>query len=288
MTTRDSSSRRQFLQAATAGTALSMLAGRLAPSPHTLAADEGARGTRRPLQLALASYTLRNFTLDQTLAMTQRVGLDAICLKSFHLPLDAQPEEITAAAGQVTAAGIRLYAGGVIAMNDDAQVQQAFDYARTAGMQKIIGTPAPAMLPLVHDKVQEYDIQVCIHNHGPGDDIYPTPDVAYERIKSLDQRIGLCHDVGHTVRFGRDPVALTEACADRLFDVHIKDVTVATPAGHAIACGRGIIDLPALLRAFIRIGYTGYLAFEYEEQPDDPLPGLAESVGYVRGVLDAL
>ncbi|MCU0959338.1 MAG: sugar phosphate isomerase/epimerase [Pirellulaceae bacterium] len=288
MTIHDASSRRQFLQTATAGTALSLLAGQLAPSPAALADESGPRGGQRPLQLALASYSLRNFSLEQTLAMTQRIGLDAICLKSFHLPLEAQPGEITRAVEQVRAAGIRLYAGGVIAMNDESQVQQAFEYARAAGMQKIIGTPRPAMLPLVHDKVQEFDIQVCIHNHGPGDDIYPTPDVAYDRIKTLDKRIGLCHDVGHTVRFGRDPVAMSEACADRLLDVHIKDVTAATPAGHAIACGRGVINLPALLRTFIRLGYTGYLAFEYEEQPDDPLPGLAESVGYIRGVLDAL
>ena len=65
-------------------------------------------------------------------------------------------------------------------------------------MSKIIGVPAPDMLPLVNDKVQQYDIEVCIHNHGPGDDVYTTPDLAYERIKTLDKRIGLCHDVGHT------------------------------------------------------------------------------------------
>lgn len=288
MTTHNASSRRQFLQTAAAGTTLSLLVGPLVPTPATRADDASSPGKSRPLQLALASYTLRNFPLAETLAMTQRVGLDAICLKSFHLPLEAQPDEITAAAQQVRAAGIRLYAGGVIAMHDEQQVQQAFVYARAAGMQKIIGTPAPAMLPLVHEKVQEYDIQVCIHNHGPGDNVYPTPDVAYEHIKTLDKRIGLCHDVGHTVRFGRDPVAMTEACADRLLDVHIKDVTAATAAGQAIACGRGVIDLPALLRTFIRVGYTGYLAFEYEEQPGDPLPGLAESVGYIRGVLDTL
>ena len=163
------------------------------------------------------------------------------------------------------------------------QVNQAFEYAKAAGMSKIIGVPAPAMLPLVNDKVQQYDIQVCIHNHGPGDDVYTTPDLAYARIKTLDKRIGLCHDVGHTVRVGKDPAALSEQCADRLLDVHIKDVTAATAKGDSTPCGRGVIDLPRLLRTFIKIGYAGFLAFEYEQQPDDPLPGLAESVGYVRG-----
>ena len=168
-----------------------------------LAAEKGTDKPQRPLRLALASYTLRNFNLDQTLTMTQRVGLDAICLKSFHLPLESTPEQIQAAAAKVKEAGIQLYGGGVISMGNEAEVNQAFDYAKAAGMSKIIGVPAPKMLPLVNDKVQQYDIQVCIHNHGPGDDVYTTPDLAYERIKTLDKRIGLCHDVGHTVAHGQ-------------------------------------------------------------------------------------
>ena len=197
-------------------------------------------------------------------------------------------DRIQADAAEVRKAGLELYGGGVIQMGNEAEVNQAFEYAKAAGMTKIIGVPAPDMLPLVNDKVQQYDIAVCIHNHGPGDNVYTTPDMAYERIKTLDKRIGLCHDVGHTVRVGKDPAAISEQCADRLLDVHIKDVTAATAAGHSTPCGRGVIDLPRLLRTFMKIGYSGFLAFEYEEQPNDPLPGLAESVGYIRGVLDTL
>jgi sugar phosphate isomerase/epimerase len=282
-------SRRQFLQSAAAATALPAI-GSLAWATPTLATEprEAEATRKRPLRLALASYTLRNFKLPETIAMTVRVGLDAICLKSMHLPLDAPVDRIQADVAEVRKAGLELYGGGVIQMGNEAEVNQAFEYAKAAGMTKIIGVPAPDMLPLVNDKVQQYDIAVCIHNHGPGDNVYTTPDMAYERIKSLDKRIGLCHDVGHTVRVGKDPAAISEQCADRLLDVHIKDVTAATAAGHSTPCGRGVIDLPRLLRTFIKIGYTGFLAFEYEEQPNDPLAGLAESVGYIRGVLDTL
>ena len=157
-----------------------------------------------------------------------------------------------------------------------------------AGMVKIIGAPTAETLPVINEKVKEYDIQVCIHNHGPGDKHFPTPLSSYEQIKDLDERIGFCHDVGHTVRYGEDAIAETEKCADRMLDFHIKDVTEATKSGHATPCGRGIIDIPLLLRTLIKIGYSGFLAFEYEEHANDPLPGLAESVGYVRGVLDTL
>ena len=245
-------SRRRFLQTAAAVTTLPAI-GSLAIATPSMAAEplEPEATRKRPLRLALASYTLRNFKLPETIAMTVRVGLDAICLKSMHLPLDASVDRIQADAAEVRKAGLELYGGGVIQMNNEAEVNQAFEYAKAAGMTKIIGVPAPAMLPLVNDKVQQYDIAVCIHNNGPGDNVYTTPDMAYERIKTLDKRIGVCHDVGHTVRVGKDPAVISEQCADRLLDVHIKDVTAATAAGHSTPCGRGVIDLPHLLRTFI-------------------------------------
>jgi sugar phosphate isomerase/epimerase len=76
--------------------------------------------------------------------------------------------------------------------------------------------------------------------------------------------------------------------ADRLLDVHIKDVTAATKDGETVEIGRGIIDIPKFLRTLSRLRYAGTLSFEYEKDEKDPLPGLAESVGYIRGVMAAL
>jgi len=288
MTSSSDQTRRQFFHTAvgTAATLACLQTGRPVAAALVAAATPPAK--KRPLKLAMASYTLRKFDLDQALAMTHRAGLKAINLKSFHLPMDSTKPEIRAVAKKIKDAGILLYGGGVISMKNEQQVNQAFEYAKTAGMVRIIGVPAVAMLPLVNDKVQQYDIQVCIHNHGPGDKTYPTPDIAYARIKNLDKRIGLCHDIGHTARSGMDPAALTRQCADRIYDVHFKDVTAPVKAGHSTPCGRGIIDIPSVLRAFIDIHYQGFLAFEYESEADDPLPGVTESVGYVNGVMDAL
>jgi sugar phosphate isomerase/epimerase len=243
---------------------------------------------KRRFELGLASYTLRKFKLDETLAMTKRVGLKHICFKSFHLPLDSTQAEIKAVAAKVRKAGLRLYGGGVISMKSEAEVHRAFDYAKAAGMKVIIGVPKHELLTLVNKKVQQYDIKVAIHNHGPGDKNYPTPASAYEKIKGLDKRIGLCNDIGHTKRAGVDPSVSAEKFADRLLDVHIKDVSAATAKGRGVEVGRGVIDIPKFLRTLLKINYSGVVAFEYEKDADDPLAGLAESVGYVRGVLAAV
>ena len=107
-------------------------------------------------------------------------------------------------------------------------------------------------------------------------------------MKKLDKRIGICHDTGHTMRAGVDPVEATRKTADRIYDVHLKDVDAATRRGHSTELGRGIVDLPGILRVLQKVGYAGIVGIEYEKHMDDLLPGLAESVGYTRGVLDTL
>jgi Sugar phosphate isomerases/epimerases len=275
--------RRYFLRLAgiAAAASLTSTSGLLAQN----AATRTTPANKILFKLGVASYTFRKFKLDETLAMTKRVGLKYIALKSFHLPLESTVEQIREVAKKVKDAGLELYGGGVIYMNNEAEVHCAFDYAKAAGMKVIIGVAKPELLKLVNKKVQQYNIKLAIHNHGPGDKVYPTPASAYERIKDLDERIGLCNDIGHTQRAGMDPSESAEKFADRLLDVHMKDVSAATAKGHEVEVGRGVIDIPKFLQTLVKVKYSGVVAFEYEKDPENLLPGLAESVGYVRGVL---
>jgi len=279
--------RRQFLHLAGAGVAASLVGARNGSAQNGRPSAR-RRGIKPLFQLGLASYTLRQFDLDETLAMTVKVGLKYICFKSMHLELDSTPDQIKATVAKVNEAGLTLYGGGVIGMKNEDQINQAFDYAKTAGMTVIIAAPSHPMLPLIEKKVKQYDIKVAIHNHGPGDKYFPTPAVALEHIKNLDKRIGMCHDIGHTKRYGSDPIAETELCADRLHDVHIKDVSEATRAGKGVEIGRGVIDIPRFIRTLVKVKYDGIVSFEYEKDAKDPMAGLAESVGYVKGIIAAL
>lgn len=279
-------SRRHFLK--TAGITLA------APSFTTLlgaASDKSGQDIPKPeakFRLGMASYTFRAFSLDETLLFTKRLGLEKISFKSVHLPLDNTAEAIQAAMTKVKTAGLDPYAGGVIYMKNEQEVQQAFDYAKAAGIRIIVGVPNHELLGLVHQKVQEYDIRMAIHNHGPTDKLYPTPESVVEKIKELDPRLGLCLDIGHTQRSAVDPAAAAEKFFDRLLDVHIKDVTASSAEGVAIEVGRGVIDIPKFLRTLLKLGYAGTVSLEYEKDEKDPLPGAAESIGYIRGALAAI
>ncbi len=266
--------------------------GGLAAATPAVGASTRNYSANRPkaanLELGLASYTTRSYTLDQTIDMAKRLGMKMLCLKSMHLPLESSDADIKAAADKVTKAGLTLYGAGVIYMKSEDEVNNAFRYAKAAGIQTIIGVPNHDLLPLVERNVKETDIKVAIHNHGPGDDVYPTPEVTYEKVKSLDPRVGLCIDIGHVQRLNLDPIENLKKYADRLYDLHLKDVDQSAAAGRSIQFGRGVIDMPGVLRALSEINYQGVMALEYEKDADDVLPGLAECVGYANGVMDVM
>ncbi len=240
------------------------------------------------LNLGVASYSFRNFTLEQTLEMTERAGLDRITFKSMHLGLNSSKQEIEHALMLCKSKGITLYGAGVITMKTKEDVDQAFDYAKNAKLEMIIGVPYPDVLEYTEQQVKQYNIKLAIHNHGPGDDLYTSGPKAYDIIKKMDKRMGLCLDIGHVKRINRDPVQDFKYCFDRIFDVHLKDVTAPTADGTNCIIGKGVIDMPHFLKSIIKLKYKGTCAFEYEAEENDPLPGLMACVGYVRGVLATL
>jgi inosose dehydratase len=239
----------------------------------------------KTLKIGLASYTLREYSLDDNIKYANKLNLQHIVLKSMHLPLNSTADVVKATAKKVRDAGLNLYGVGVIYMKNEAEVNQAFEYAQNAGIQMIVGVPNHELLGLAEKKVKETGIKLAIHNHGPGDKVYPTPDTVFEHIKNLDKNIGLCIDIGHVIRLGLDPVKNLLKYGDRLFDIHLKDIDKVAEDGASVEIGRGVIDIPGVLKALQKIKYQGIMSIEYEKDGKNAVIGLSESVGYVKGIL---
>lgn len=279
----EQSSRRRFLQVLGA----SVLAGSL---PHAAILSQqkemAADKSPVPFHLGIASYSFRAFPLDQAIEMTKRLGIDRLTLKDMHLPLTLPEPEIKRALEKIRSAGLKLTSCGVVYMNSEAEVHKAFAYARAAELEMMVGVPHKSLLGIAENEVRATGIALAIHNHGPTDERYPSPESAYRLIEKMDKRMGLCIDVGHTERLGLDPAAEAERFFDRLLDVHIKDVTSSDAKGTTVEMGRGVVNIPGLLATLRKLGYSGTLHIEYEKDEKDPLPGVAETVGYLRGVLN--
>ena len=280
-------SRRELVKTATlAATTLPFVGLDLSSQASTPVAAAPIRDPWRGLKPGVASYTVRKMPLEQAIKAIQRVGLKYVSIKDAHLSLKSTTEERRAVAEKFKAAGITPMSCGNVSMeNNEASVRQAFEYARDLGLPTIVCAPDPQSMAILDRMVKEFNIKLAIHNHGPEDKRFPSPYDVWKAVEKYDERIGLCIDVGHTARAKVDPAEAIVKCKARLYDLHIKDIASTESNAGTIEGGRGVLDLKGILQALLKIKYEHLVSFEYEKDADDPLPGLAETVGYTKGLL---
>jgi sugar phosphate isomerase/epimerase len=247
--------------------------------------EQPAPETGEKFKVGMAGYTFVKFDLDKTLETLQRANIHYLCIKDFHLPMNSTDEQIASFHAKLKDKGVTGYAVGPIYMKTEAEVDRGFEYAKRVGVKLIVGVPNYELLPYVDEKVKEYDFHYAIHLHGPDIALYPDADDVWNNVKDLDPRMGMCLDIGHDTRNGKDPVADLEKYHSRVFDMHIKDVTGDTKLGYTVEIGRGIIDFPAFVKMLRKVGYTGVCSLEHEKNMEDPFMGIAEAIGYFRGVI---
>lgn len=279
-------SRRHFIQ----GSAL-LTAGAASPRSLLALAPSQETGEPCPIKLGIATYTFRGFPRDKMIGFLKQLNIDEINAKDVkdHLPSDPQQEET--AIKDYASAGIKLHAAGAIYFrkDEDEDIRAKFEYCKRAGIGVIVaGDPTPETLPRVEKFVKQYDIRIAIHNHGPEDPVWPSPLDILKLVKNLDPRIGCCIDVGHTVRAGTDVVEAINEVGPRLFNLHLKDLANFKDKESQVAVGRGQMPIREIFASLAKINYKGFADLEYEIHEDDPMPGVTESIAYMRGVLTGM
>lgn len=260
-----------------------------APSDVGVAPPEGRE---HGLRLGMASYSIRVLPMESVIPTAKTLRMVNVSLFRLHFPWEtASVDDCRALGARFKEAGLAITGSGVINLpNDEAKLRKIFDNAKAAGLATMMCKPSIDAFPLIDRLVKEYDQKIAIHNHGPEDEVYPTAASAMKHIDQLDARIGLCIDVGHSYRASEDPATAIRTFAARVHDVHMKD-SVAVPGALRdipVEGGQGRIDFPGIFKALLAIRYNGVVTYEYERNTPNPVPGLAESMGYARGVLKML
>jgi sugar phosphate isomerase/epimerase len=274
--------RRGFLGAA-AGIAGWSMAGAVPASAKVELAPYGIR-------LGVASYSLRKFDRTKAIEMVKALQTPFISIKEFHLRYVSTPEELAAGRKEFESAGLKIMSGGNVDLKspDAAVLRKSFEYAKGAGMPMMVCAPTHDNLKTLEGLVKEYNIALAIHNHGPEDKHFPSPESVLEAVKGMDKRMGLCMDIGHSVRAKSDILKATQAAGSRLLDVHVKDLGNTTDAKSQCDVGDGILPIVGLFKLLHRMNYQGCVNLEYEINADNPLPGMQRSFSYMRGVLAGL
>lgn len=219
--------------------------------------------------------------------MTKELKTPYLNVKDFHLALTSTPEQIDAAKKEFADAGLTIVGIGNVSFqkDDEADMRSKFDYAKRLGAPLIVCAPTAVTLPKLEKFVKEYDIKIAVHNHGPEDHNFPTPQSVLKIVRDLDPRCGLCIDIGHTARTGVDVVESIAEAGSRLLDMHVKDLADMRVKESQVPCGEGKMPFPQIFSQLIKMKYAASVNLEYEIDDNDPMPGMQESFGYMRGVL---
>ena len=285
-------SRRSFLGAAGTGllsAALPPAFGKIEPEPWGI-------------KLGIATYTFREFNRADTIAFIKKLQIPWVSVKQqgvkgkYHWDMKAPAEEQAQAKKDFQDAGLKVMSAGNTDMKELTAdgLRPLFEWAKAAGIPMLVAAPVHENIGVIEQLVKQYDIKVAIHNHGPEDKNFPTPESVLEVVKGRDPRFGLCMDIGHSSRTGTDVVKAIADAGSRLLDMHVKDLAQFQDSAAVKAkdsqcdVGEGIMPFPRIFKQLKKMNYQGCVNLEYEINGKDPIVGVQKSFSYMRGVLAGL
>lgn len=261
-------SRRRFLGASAA-------MGLAAWASSTQAEEE--KKTFGGFTVGVQSYTFRNFDTEQALKRTQDLGLHFVEFYQKHAPLESTPEQIKALLSLCRDYQVTPIAFGVQGFSKDHDAnKKVFEFGKALGIKHLSADPAPDSFDSLDKLVDEYKISIAIHPHGPqGTKLHRwySAEVIMDAVKDHHPLIGTCLDTGHLIRAAQlgaklDPAKEVRTMGARNFGMHLKDHDNAKKTD--VVYGKGVLDVPAVLKALKDVKFKGYISIEYEAHPEDP------------------
>ncbi|MGQ0634083.1 MAG: sugar phosphate isomerase/epimerase family protein [Planctomycetaceae bacterium] len=241
----------------------------------------------RGFKMGIQSYTLRAYPVERALELTRQLGLKYWEAYTNHLPVSAVPAKIAEQKKLAADSGVQILSVGVVTFDDnESKAREVFEFAKAIGLESISCDPnkEAATFKLLDKLVEEYHVNLGIHNHGPKSR-YDKIDDVVNAVKDHHPRIGGCVDTGHYLRSREDPVEALERLQGRTFGVHLKDVKSATAF---TILGEGDLNVVGCLKVLERLKYKHWLALEYEESKDNPIPDVEICLQNLRQAMQQL
>ena len=274
--------RRQFLRASSVFAAAAACG--LLPD-----AVRGAVPAAAP-KLGIQLYSLRGYNVDEALKHAADMGFEQVEFYSGMLPLDASDEAIAATKKKVSDLGLTISGHGVNRFTKDAAAnRKIFEFAKKVGTPCITADPDFDAFDSLNELVQEFDIRIAIHNHGPRHRYNKAADVL-RVIEGRDARIGACADLGHYIRSGQNAAEVIRLLKGRLYGIHLKDFAEMKDQTKGVILGKGHLNVEQVFTELREAAFpaNGALSLEYEENEKNPLADIRECYAVAKAAVKAL
>ena len=250
--------------------------------PQLLAADSADPWRGWPI--GVQSYSLRKYNVHDAVRHIQGMGIHFVEFYGEHLAVNASDEQIAESRKLLDGAGIKLNAHGVNHFSKDHEAnRKLFSFAKRAGFRNLTADPDPDSFDSLDKLCAEFDIRICIHNHGPGHRYNKIADVA-KAVQNRHPNIGACVDCGHFIRTKEDPVKAVHELKGRVFGLHLKDDTKQDGGSENVVLGQAHLDVPGLFAALKATQFPkdGSISLEYEANPTNPIDDMKACLDVVK------
>jgi sugar phosphate isomerase/epimerase len=230
------------------------------------------------IEIACQTYSLRSRSLAEMLACVRKAARARRAADDIGIAIQAY-----------SVGGFFRVAISTV----ETQLASAFAFAKALGVDLVTGVIDRRAVPVVDRLCRRTGIRFAIENHWYAD--FASADDYLAALRSASPLVGVTLDTGHLLAAGDDPSAALALLGDRVFDVHLKDVDVASVLERWLLRRPrmaprtvGVTDGPiaSFIAALGASGYGGCLAVE-DERPELPLSELQASLRATRTLLRA-
>jgi sugar phosphate isomerase/epimerase len=261
--------------------------------------------------LGVQAWTFNKSTLFEAIDKTKAAGGNTLEVYLMGMKISAEfgdvvldenlsDEHLAAVQKKCAESGVRIinaYIGSKAWTRigtDEVALRKFFEFGKRLGLQGFTGEPAEPQWDMVEKLIREFDMIFALHNHVKGFEApyiggeykYWDPRYTFERLKTRDERFGICYDTGHAARSGLDTLEVLKAIAGRCHTMHLKDVVAADPDGHDVPFGTGVVDVRGMLQELERQKIRGHVAVEYEWFTPHLEKDVAKCFAFLRGWKD--
>ena len=241
----------------------------------------------KELEVGVQTYTYRKFDVPSVIKELKGTGITALEVFPAHLSPATPPRELANARKQLADAGLRICGIGVCGFSSERpdEMRRTLQFAADIGCDYVSMDVRPddskgkdVLVRLALD----HELLLAIHNHGPGHH-YDTAENVLRSCEGYDLVLGACVDTGHFLRVGQTPEHAIEVLGKRVHAVHLKDFVDAQTE---VVPGTGKLSYATALAALREHSdFRTALVIEYEADPDNPTPGMRQTVRVLKEAL---
>ena len=241
----------------------------------------------KQVEIGVQTFTYRKFDIPGIIKELKGTGITALELFGAHLSHEMPAAKIKEAKKMLADGGLRVCGVGVYRFGSDKpdEMRGMMEFAAGLGCDYIsmdVGKDDAKGKEMIVETAKEFELLLGIHNHGPGHH-YDTAESVLASCEGYDNVLGACVDTGHFLRVGQNAEHCIRVLGQRVNAVHLKDFIDAKTE---VVPGTGKLDYASALGALKKhTSFHTAFVIEYEADPDNPTPGMKQTVGVFKQAL---